>query len=47
MKLSNKCRYGVRALFDIAFHNDGRPTQIREIAKRELIPMRLLMRRTP
>ncbi len=42
MKLSSKGRYGVRALFDIAFHNDGRPTQIREIAERELIPMRFL-----
>lgn len=42
MKLSNKGRYGVRALFDIAFHNDGRPTQIREIAERELIPARFL-----
>ena len=27
MKLSNKGRYAVRALFDIAFYNDGRPTQ--------------------
>ena len=42
VKLSNKGRYGVRALFDIAFHNDGRPTQIREIAERELIPARFL-----
>lgn len=42
MKLSNKGRYGVRALFDIAYHNDGRPTQIREIAERELIPARFL-----
>jgi Rrf2 family protein len=42
VKLSSKGRYGVRALFDIAFHNDGRPTQIREIAERELIPMRFL-----
>ena len=42
MKLSNKGRYGVRALFDIAFHNDGRPTQIREIAEREEIPARFL-----
>ncbi|WP_437670860.1 RrF2 family transcriptional regulator [Sorangium sp. So ce131] len=42
MKLSNKGRYGVRALFDIAFHNDGRPTQIREISERELIPARFL-----
>jgi Rrf2 family transcriptional regulator, iron-sulfur cluster assembly transcription factor len=42
VKLSNKGRYGVRALFDIAFHNDGRATQIREIAERETIPMRFL-----
>jgi Rrf2 family protein len=42
VKLSNKGRYGVRALYDIAFHNEGRPTQIREIAERELIPMRFL-----
>src|SRR5687768_15247168 len=42
VKLSNKGRYGVRALFDIAFHNGGRPTQIREIAERESIPPRFL-----
>jgi Rrf2 family protein len=42
VKLSNKGRYGVRALFDIAFHNDGRATQIREIAEREQIPGRFL-----
>jgi Rrf2 family iron-sulfur cluster assembly transcriptional regulator len=42
VKLTQKGRYGVRALFDIAFHSDGGPTQIREIAERELIPMRFL-----
>ena len=42
MKLSNKGRYGVRALFDIAFHSDGGPTQIKDIAERELIPARFL-----
>ena len=42
VKLSNKGRYGVRALFDIAFHNDGGPTQIREIAERQDIPARFL-----
>jgi Rrf2 family iron-sulfur cluster assembly transcriptional regulator len=42
VKLSNKGRYGVRALFDIAFHNDGRPTQIKDIAAREAIPSRFL-----
>src|SRR5260370_22435785 len=42
MKLSNKGRYGVRALFDIAFHNDGRPTQIKDISERAAIPARFL-----
>lgn len=42
MKLSNKGRYGVRALFDIAFHNDGRPTQIKDISARQTIPARFL-----
>jgi Rrf2 family protein len=42
VKLSNKGRYGVRAVFDIAFHNDGRPTQIKDIAAREAIPARFL-----
>ncbi|MFO0681674.1 MAG: Rrf2 family transcriptional regulator [Sandaracinus sp.] len=42
MKLSNKGRYGVCAIFDIAFHNDGRATQIKEIAERQAIPARFL-----
>ena len=42
VKLSSKGCYGVRALFDIAFHNDGKPTQIKEIAERERIPARFL-----
>jgi len=42
VKLSNKGRYGVRAMFDIAFHNEGRATQIREIAERQDIPARFL-----
>ena len=42
MKLSNKGRYGVRALFDIAFYNDGRPTQIKDISARQSIPARFL-----
>jgi Rrf2 family protein len=42
VKLSNKGRYGVRALFDIAFHGDGRPTQIKDISEREAIPARFL-----
>lgn len=42
MKLSNKSRYGVRAVFDIAFHNEGRSAQIKDIAERQAIPPRFL-----
>ena len=42
MKLSSKGRYAVRALFDIAFYNDGQPTQVKDIAERQAIPPRFL-----
>ncbi len=42
VKLSNKGRYAVRALFDIAFYNEGRPTQVKDIASRQGIPPRFL-----
>lgn len=42
MKLSNKGRYAIRALFDIAFFNDGRATQVKDIADRQGIPPRFL-----
>ena len=42
MKLSNRCRYALLALFDIAFHNEGKPTQVRQIAERQRIPGRFL-----
>lgn len=42
MKLSNKGRYAVRALFDIAFYNGGQPTQVKDIAERQGIPPRFL-----
>lgn len=42
VKLSNKGRYAVRALFDIAFYNAGRPTQVKDIAERQGIPPRFL-----
>lgn len=45
MRLSTKTRYGVRAIFDIAFHN-GSPgaaaAQAKDIARREQIPLRYL-----
>jgi len=42
VKLSNKGRYGVRALFDMAFHGGGTSAQIRDIAERQNIPARFL-----
>ncbi len=42
MKLSSKGRYAVRALFDIAFYNEGQPTQVKDIAERQAIPQRFL-----
>lgn len=42
VKLSNKGRYAIRALFDIAYFSDGGPTQVKDIAEREGIPPRFL-----
>jgi Rrf2 family protein len=45
MRLSTKTRYGVRAIFDIAFHNGGSDApaaQAKDIARREHIPLRYL-----
>ena len=42
MKLSNKGRYGLQAVFDLAYHNAGRSAQIKEICDRQGIPARFL-----
>ena len=42
MRLSTKSRYGVRALFDIAYHSVGLPTQIKDISRRQQISPRYL-----
>ncbi len=42
MKLSNKARYAVRAMFDIAYHGRGEATQIKAIAERQAVPPRFL-----
>jgi Rrf2 family transcriptional regulator, iron-sulfur cluster assembly transcription factor len=42
VRLSNKGRYAVRALFDIAYFNDGHATQAKDIAERQAIPPRFL-----
>lgn len=42
MRLSTRSRYGVRAIFDMAYHSEGLPTQIKAIAKRQEITPRYL-----
>jgi Rrf2 family protein len=42
VKLSNKGRYAIGALFDIAFYNAGKATQVKDIAERQGIPPRFL-----
>ncbi len=42
MKLTTKSRYGVRAIFDIAYHAGGLPAQIKDISDRQRISPRYL-----
>ena len=42
MRISSKLLYALRALFDITFHNFGKPTKVDEIATREEVPPRFL-----
>lgn len=42
MKLSTKSRYGVRAIFDIAYHSNGLETQVKDISRREGISPRYI-----
>jgi len=43
VKLQAKTRYGVRAVFDLAYHNVvNQSTQAKDIARREGIPLRYL-----
>jgi Rrf2 family protein len=42
MKLTTKSRYGVRAIFDIAYHAGGLPAQIKDISQRQRISPRYL-----
>ncbi len=42
MKLSTKTRYGVRAIFDIAYHSNGLETQVKDISRRQDISPRYL-----
>jgi Rrf2 family protein len=42
MKLSTKSRYGLRALFDMAYHAGTLPAQIKDISRRQSISPRYL-----
>ena len=42
MRLGDRPRIGIRALFDLAFHGAGRHVQAKEIAQRQRVPMRAL-----
>lgn len=42
MKLSNKSRYALQAMFDLAYHGAGRAAQIKDISERQGIPGRFL-----
>ena len=42
MKLSNKGRYAIQAVFDLAYHAGERGAQIKEISERQGIPSRFL-----
>ncbi len=42
MKLSTKSRYGLRALFDMAYHSGTLPAQIKDISRRQTISPRYL-----
>ena len=42
MRLSTKTRYGVRAVFDIAYHGQANTAQAKDIAERQDIPLRYL-----
>jgi len=42
MRLSTQSRYGVRAIFDIAYNSEGLETQVKNISRRQGISQRYL-----
>lgn len=42
MKISTQSRYGLRALFDIAYHSAGQSTQVKDISSRQGISPRYI-----
>lgn len=43
MRLSTKAQYAVRALVDLSLNSDGRPVTLKDIARREEIPLNYLV----
>ncbi len=39
MKLSTRAQYGTRALLDLAVHSKGKPVQMKDVARRQQIPL--------
>lgn len=42
MRIATTSRYAVRAVFDVAYHGGGLPTQIKDISRRQKISQRYL-----
>jgi len=42
MMLTKMTRFGTRAVFDIAYNSSGSPVQIKDIAKRQEMPLKFL-----
>ncbi|MHC4807793.1 MAG: RrF2 family transcriptional regulator, partial [Planctomycetota bacterium] len=42
MRISKKCRYALRAIFELALRDSGQPVKIHEIAGAQNVPPRFL-----
>jgi len=42
MKLTTRFRYGTRAMLDLATHSNQKPTSLKEIARRQDLPLKYL-----
>lgn len=42
MRISTRCRYGIRMLLDIAIHSNNGPIRTQDIAERERLPLKYL-----
>jgi Rrf2 family protein len=42
MRLTTKSRYGTRAIFDLSYNYAGKPVHVKDISKRQEIPLKYL-----